>query len=188
MNFTQKSHEEVSKFLKTADVVVDATSGGGFDSLFGASLLSESGKIFCFDVQQTAIERTKKRLEQGGYLAKAHFFQIGHEQMSEVLPTDIFGKVNCFFFNLGWLPNSDKQVITKPQTTIKALRSAIELADKSKCILSVLCYKAHDGGMQEFLEVEKFLMSVGEKIERFTDANNPLSPELFVVKFLDAKK
>ena len=42
--------------------------------------------------------------------------------------------------------------------------------------------------MQEFLEVEKFLMSVGEKIERFTDANNPLSPELFVVKFLDAKK
>lgn len=188
MNFTQKSHEEVSKFLKSADVVVDATSGGGFDSFFGASLLSENGKIYCFDVQQTAIERTKNRLAQGGFLPNAHFFNLGHERMAEVLPQEVFGKVNCFFFNLGWLPNSDKQIITKPETTIKALSEAISLADKTKCILSVLCYKAHEGGMAEFKEVEKFFVSTGLKVERFTDEKNLLSPELFIVKFSDVKK
>ena len=188
MNFTQKSHEEVRRLLGSANVVVDATVGAGFDALFACSILTDGGKVFCFDVQSDAIERSKLLLRENSCLHKACFFETGHENMESVLPKEILGKVDCFFFNLGWLPRSDKKVATRPETTVKALESAFRIANKSKSIVSVLCYKGHTGAMEEFYAVEKFLLESEFTLERFTDASNKVSPELFVVKIGDVKK
>ncbi len=188
MNFTQTSHSQIKRLLGAISNAVDATVGGGFDALFATSILKEGGKVFCFDVQRQAIERSKNLLQENGVLDKAEFFEIGHENMAEVLPRDIVGKVDCVFFNLGWLPRSDKKISTKPDTTISALRAALSVVNKNRSVLSVLCYKAHDGGLSEFEAVEEFLKNSGEVFERFTDESNSLSPELFVVKIGDAKK
>ncbi len=182
MNLTEKSHEQVQRLLPCIKYAVDATVGGGRDALFVASILAENGKIFCFDVQEKAIERSKKLFSDNKCLNCAEFFLCGHENMIDFLPRNVHGKINCFFFNLGWLPNSDKSVSTKASTTIQAIKSALELADKSGCVLSILCYKAHEGGMEEFKAVEKFLRSTNLEIDSYTDVKNALSPELFVVK------
>ncbi len=188
MNFTQKSHGEIEKLLGNVSIAVDATVGAGFDALFATSILNDGGKVFCFDVQSEAIARSKLLLEKNNVLDRAVFFETGHENMESVLPIDVVGCVDCVFFNLGWLPRSDKKISTKPDTTISALQSALRIVNRKKSVLSVLCYKAHDGGYSEFRAVENFLVNSGEIFERFTDVTNPLSPELFVVKIGAVKK
>ncbi len=182
MNLTQIAHEKVCEYLPSLRYVVDATVGAGRDALFAASILENNGRVFCFDIQADAIERSKKLLSDNGYENIVEFFLCGHELMQHCIPQNFHGKINCFFFNLGWLPKSDKKISTKPETTIQAIKSALTLADKSQCVLSILCYKAHNGGMEEFRAVEKFLIESNLKFERITDEKNELSPELFVVK------
>lgn len=80
-------------------------------------------------------------------------------------------------FNLGWLPKSDKEVITKPESTIKALESLAEIADETN-LISVLAYPAHEGGRSELECVEEYLKKYSPRI--FRDEKNPNSPVLFI--------
>ncbi len=187
MNFVEKSHEIVKDFGQGMMYAVDATVGGGRDALFAASMLQDGGKVFCFDVQESAIGRSRELLTKNGFAQKAEFFNTGHENMAEALPAEVRGKINCFFFNLGWLPNSDKHIATRADTTLKALSAAFDFADKEACVISVCCYKAHAGGMEEFARVEEFFAAAAPDCLRFTDAANPLSPELFVTLLGSAK-
>ena len=187
MNFVEKSHEIVRDFGQGMKYAVDATVGGGRDALLAASMLPDGGKVFCFDVQESAIERSMALLAKNGFVQKAEFFNTGHENMAKALPAELRGKINCFFFNLGWLPNSDKHIATRADTTLKALSAAFDFADKKACVISVCCYKAHAGGMEEFARVREFLATRAPDCLSFTDAANPLSPELFAVLFGAAK-
>ena len=182
------AHALAAEFLPEIKYAVDATAGCGRDALFLAKRLSEGGRVFCFDVQAEAIARTRALLSENGVLGRAEFYNAGHERMAELLPPFAAGKINCFFFNLGWLPNSDKRVATRASTTVAALKAALSLADKRACLISVLCYKAHSGGMEEFSAVADFVGSCGVSAERFCDASNALSPELFALKIGGLKK
>lgn len=188
MNLTQIAHAKVAEFAPQIKYAVDATAGCGRDALFAAKLLAEGGAVFCFDVQREAIERTRALLAAENLLGRAALFNAGHEHMLELLPAEVVGRVNCFFFNLGWLPNSDKRVATRAGTTVAALEAALQAADKGLCALSVLCYKGHAGGLEEFLAVEEFFKNRNIAAERFCDASNALSPELFFAKMGGAKK
>lgn len=64
--------------------------------------------------------------------------------------------MGCVFFNLGWLPGSDKSIATRPDTTVAAIRAAVGLMDKSRGFLSVAAYRAHPGGREEFEAVGEF--------------------------------
>ena len=109
-SIVERSHAEAKKFFgpRAIDCAVDATLGGGGDALFLASMLSEGGKIFGFDVQEEAVARSRALFEKNGILEKCTFFCSGHENMLELIPQKYRGKVGCVFFNLGWLPRSDK--------------------------------------------------------------------------------
>lgn len=183
MNFTEKSHEAVAGIRGKIFYAVDATVGGGRDALFAASIMEPSGKLFCFDVQAEAIARSKKLIEENAPECACEFFHAGHEHMKELLPRQTHGRINCFFFNLGWLPGSDKKIATRAETTIEGLSAAFELADRNACVISVCCYKAHEGGMSEFRAVERFMEANFSDCKRYTDTLNDLSPELFIVKF-----
>lgn len=110
---------------------IDATVGNGGDTLFLAELASASGgRVFGFDVQAAALERARARLAERSL--SAELFLAGHEKMEELLPPELAGKFACAFFNLGWLPRSDKSTITRPETTLAAMDSAVGLLDKSR--------------------------------------------------------
>ena len=105
------------------DTVVDATMGNGHDTLFLCQLVGESGRVYAFDVQQKAVESTKKRLSEAGVLSRAALFCLGHEHMTE----KVEGTVAAVVFNLGWLPGGDHSVTTHWETTKKAVESALSL-------------------------------------------------------------
>lgn len=188
-NLVKLSHDIALRFLEGASRVdaIDATVGNGGDTLFLAELASAAGgRVFGFDVQAAALERTRARLAERSL--SAELFLAGHEKMAEFLPPALAGKFACAFFNLGWLPRSDKSTITRPDTTLAALESALGLLDKSRGLLSVLCYRGHDGGEAEFAAVRGFFdANFGGGYESFSDAENAVSPVLLVKKFYGEK-
>lgn len=180
MNLTNKANQITAKFAEdfNCKFAIDATCGNGFDTLHLAKSLSKSSKIFAFDVQKSALLNSQKLLAENGLQDCVQFINKSHEFMQSEVPSEFLGKINIAMFNLGWLPRSDKSVITKPSSTIAALKSLDVLMDKSCNLISVLSYKAHDGGLDEFYAVNEYLKDFTPDI--FTDAANPMSPTLFV--------
>ena len=56
--------------------------------------------------------------------------------------------VSAVSFNLGFLPGSDKRIVTQAETTLEALDAAARLLSPGG-LLSVHVYTGHAGGMEE---------------------------------------
>ena len=57
------SHDFLAEVLDDESIVVDATMGNGNDTAFLAGL---SKKVYAFDVQEQALEKTRQRLSEFG--------------------------------------------------------------------------------------------------------------------------
>ncbi|MCE9518507.1 MAG: hypothetical protein K8R87_02915 [Verrucomicrobia bacterium] len=153
------SHALLGPRLRAGDVVVDATAGNGHDTVFLAQRVLPGGRVFVFDVQAAALERTKSQIfddksqiKQPDAIALIH---AGHERLEEYLPPELRGGIRAFMFNLGWLPGSDKACITRTETTLTALRKATDwLAEGG--MITIVCYPGHDGGDAEANAVEQW--------------------------------
>lgn len=143
------SHLLMEAHLRPGDLAVDATAGNGHDTLFLARLTGPEGHVFAFDVQKSAIEETRRRLEQGG-IAPGCFTlcHAGHETLLQHVPREQHGRISGVMFNLGWLPGSDKSVITRAQTTLTALDAALKILAPGG-LLTLAVYPGHEGGLEE---------------------------------------
>ena len=63
--------------------------------------------------------------------------------------------VHAAIFNLGYLPKSDKKIITLPETTEQALQALIQRIVPCGRIILV-CYYGHEGGPEELEAVHRF--------------------------------
>lgn len=154
MRLTEQNHAWFKSSLQKGHTVVDATLGNGFDALFLAQCIGEHGHIYGFDVQSQAIQQSQQRLA----LIPCHqtFYRHGHEHLATALPAHCQGNIQGIMFNLGWLPGSDKSIITQPQNTISALQQSFTwLAENGK--LSVMLYPGHQGGDSEACAVMQWV-------------------------------
>ncbi len=81
---------------------VDATMGNGGDTRRLCELVGEAGRVYGFDIQPEAVERTRALLEEHGLIDRATLFCAGHEHMAQRVPEP----VDAVMFNLGWLPGA----------------------------------------------------------------------------------
>ncbi len=151
-NLCQIAHERISAFLKPGDWAVDGTVGNGHDTCFLAERVGLQGRVLGFDVQEAALLSASKRLREAGVEDRVDLLLEGHEFMLEMAPHDAVGHVRVVMFNLGYLPGSDKSCVSRAETTVAALRQSLEIITKSAC-LSVLCYRGHPGGDEEYLRI-----------------------------------
>jgi SAM-dependent methyltransferase len=127
---------------------VDATVGNGHDTLFLARQVGRGGRVYGFDIQQAALDAATVRLHEAQAEAQVRLFKAGHEGMADLLPPEARGRIKAVLFNLGYLPGSDKQTVTQPDTTIVALEGILQwLAPDG--VVSVLAYTGHPGGREE---------------------------------------
>ena len=56
---TDISHLLLSKHIKVGDIVIDATCGNGYDTLFLANQVGNTGIVHAYDIQEQAIINTK---------------------------------------------------------------------------------------------------------------------------------
>lgn len=139
-----------------AETVVDATIGNGHDTLFLANCVGSEGKVIGFDIQEAAIISTKTRLEEAGVCGESYeLYEESHANLSERVSVG----VGVIMFNLGYLPSGDKEIITKVESTMKALKSALDKLRQGG-VLSVMCYPGHAGGDTEAAAVKEWFTEV----------------------------
>ena len=132
----EMAHDFLAQVITKDDVVVDATMGNGYDTLFLAKLAKQ---VYAFDIQEQALEKTSQRLQEAG-LSNAELILQGHETVDQFVT-----EVKAAIFNLGYLPSADKSIITQPQTTLEALEKLCQVLVKGGRI-AIMIYYGHEGG------------------------------------------
>lgn len=146
------SHEMVSKVVQPGDIVVDATMGNGNDTLFLSRLVGDCGKVYAFDVQQLALDNTRKRLTDAGLQERAELILDGHQNIGKYAPQGI----KAVMFNLGYLPKGDHNIGTKAETTIAAIESSLMLLCKEGIVMLVIYYGGDSGFDEKDAVMEYF--------------------------------
>lgn len=176
---TQTALLFISQYLKPGDTAVDATCGNGHDTLALAQM--GAGKIYAFDIQETAIKNTELLLtEENIPLENIHMILDSHTNMCD----HIKEKVQVIVFNLGYLPAADKNIITNASSTITAVKEAMKLVKKDG-LICISMYSGHPGGQEEKQALLDFAGTLDDSIWHATYINmtnqrkNP--PEILLI-------
>ncbi len=145
LRVTDLAHLIVGRRLQAGDIAIDATVGNGYDTVMLADGVGPTGRVYGFDVQATALARTRVRLGDRRHVT---LFETGHERMADVVPMDAHGRVAAIMFNLGYLPGADKRITTVAAATVAALASSLTLLAPGGIVTLVL-YRGHDAGDEE---------------------------------------
>jgi hypothetical protein len=149
------SHHFLKDRIREGDRVVDATCGNGHDTLLLAQLVGGSGRVWAFDIQEEALQNTRRLLTERGCIDRVEIVGSGHENLDRIINTPLAGIV----FNLGYLPGKNRGVTTRPDQTVSALHQAGTLL-QSGGIITVCIYTGHEGGIEEGEAVEKWASSL----------------------------
>lgn len=164
------------RFGEDGGLAVDATAGNGHDTAFLARLAGTRGRVAAFDVQPAALAATRERLEKEGLGGNVELHLRGHETMAETLGAEWRGNVRAAFFNLGYLPKSDRALTTRAETTLAALDAAWTLLAPGGFI-SLTVYTRHAGGFEESAQVAAWLNGMRSRAEIFVcGGHNPVEP------------
>lgn len=149
------SHEIIKRIVKPGDTVVDATMGNGNDTLLLAGLVGDKGMVYSFDIQESALESTRKKLEKAGIEGYVKLILDGHQNIDRYVPKGI----RAVMFNLGYLPKGDHSIGTKADTTIEALNKSMELLMVGGIIMMVIYYGG-DSGFEEKDAVLQYIKTI----------------------------
>ena len=152
---------------------VDMTAGGGKDTLFLARAVGARGHVLGCDVQAVALSRTRVLLaaHAGEGLGAVRLREGCHSTLTLQEATERVGwgaaappraRPSLVCFNLGYLPGGDRAVKTAPETTVPAVRGALDMLGRGG-LLSVLVYVGHQGGPQEREAVEATLSGLSPR-------------------------
>lgn len=166
--------------LGRGSLAVDATAGNGHDTLFLADGVGAGGHVYALDIQEEAALNTRKRLEAAGLADRVTVLVRGHQDMDKLVNEP----VDAVMFNLGFLPGSDRSVITRPDTTREGIKSALRIL-KPGGRLSVVAYTGHPGSREEAEEVAGLLARLDLRefnVQKMVFWNSLVpSPELYFV-------
>ncbi|WP_257351549.1 class I SAM-dependent methyltransferase [Pseudalkalibacillus decolorationis] len=149
--------------IEDGDIVIDATVGNGHDTLFLADLVGPNGMVYGFDVQKKAIEATNRLLADYGYTRQITLFHESHAHVKRNIPVEEHGTIKSAIFNLGYLPGSDKKVITRPDSTLQAIQGLLEIIAVGGLII-VVVYHGHEGGKEEKDALLSYLSNLDQKV------------------------
>jgi len=133
-------------YIKEGDIVIDATAGNGNDTLTLSNAVGEAGKVYAFDIQKKAIERTRKLLAESSLFDNVVLVCDTHEKMNSYVSEK--GQVSAVVFNLGYLPSGDKNINTMAESSVKAIDEALLLLKKGG-IIAIVMYPGTEIGKAE---------------------------------------
>lgn len=149
-NVLEIARRLIAERLKEGETAVDATMGNGNDTLFLAQLVGEKGKVYAYDIQPQAVERTTERLKQVGVLDRVTIRLTSHEEM-----TLLDEEAGAIMFNLGYLPGGNKDITTQAQSTLRAIEAGLSLL-RPGGIMTIMIYWGHEAGKVEKEAVEQY--------------------------------
>ncbi len=163
------AHLLLKEYITSNDIVVDATMGNGYDTIFLAGI---SRKVYAFDIQEKAIEETAKKLNEQN-ISNVELILDTHERINNYL-----NLYKAVVFNLGYLPNGDKTITTHSESTILAITSILPKLPIGGFIQLVI-YTGHEEGKKESKSIDQYFNHLDSdtykvmKIELPFQDNNP---------------
>ena len=146
MNNNTFVHKYLKPLINKNDTCVDMTVGNGNDTLLLAKL---SKYVYGFDNSEKAIRNTSERIKE---YQNVRLINDSHDHIDKY---DI-DNIKLFIFNLGYLPHSYKNTITKKETTLSAFKKAYDLLIKNGYII-ITFYIGHPGGKDEYYLLDKYI-------------------------------
>lgn len=164
------------------DICIDATAGRGFDTKLLCELVGESGHVTAFDIQQEAVDSTRKLLADSGLISRADVLLRSHSEMDELFAEE---SVDCITFNFGWLPKGDHNIFTRPETSIAAIEKGLRLL-RSDGIMTLIIYYGRETGFEERDAILSYLPTLDPRsctVVEMPFVNRPNCPPIPIVIF-----
>ena len=114
------------------------------------------GTLYAFDIQPTALERTKIQLEKVPHVdpkSNYHLICDSHGNLDQYLKKQVQAAV----FNLGYLPGGDHSVTTNWGELHKALQLLTTNWISYGGIISIISYAGHPEGREEQKRLYQFV-------------------------------
>lgn len=128
--------------VENKNISVDFTLGRGNDSVFLSGCFNF---VYAFDIQEKCIEEFRLR-----EIGNVKLILDTHANVDRYVES-----FDCGMYNLGYLPNGDKEITTLKESTILSLSKAVEMLNVGGFI-SIILYIGHEQGRDESLEVLNF--------------------------------
>ena len=162
------SHDFLEANCTEGAICVDATLGKGRDTQFFLSFPVQ--KVYAFEVQDSLIQLAKSIQDDRLILVSK-----GHQDMDCIQE-----KVDAIVFNLGYCPGDTHGISTQKETTLVAVRKALDLLKQSGR-MAVVCYP-HEEGKKEKESILSFLESREDIQVDKIDNQNPRSPMCILIE------
>lgn len=177
-------HDLMEERIRPGNIVLDGTVGNGNDIMYMSKLIGKTGKAYGFDIQNTAIENTRKLLSTLDY---KNFILIkdGHEFVDKYVEEPL----DFIVYNLGYLPRGDKTIKTKAHTTKISIEKSLNLL-KRDGMICIVAYPGHEGGMEEQLVIQDLLSRLNQKnfnvleLKFINQKNSP--PILYIIQKINS--
>ena len=183
LNTLGLSHKFIAENVKPGDFCIDATAGNGHDTEFLCRLVGNSGRVLAFDIQEKAVENTKKLLISTGLSDIAAVICDSHDNMAKYADKS---SAQAVMFNLGWLPGGDHGIFSTADTTIKAINAALDIL-RPGGVMSVCIYYGRDCGYDERDALLRFFPTLDNKkytviISDFVNRTGEIPIPVFIYK------
>jgi len=169
------AHLLLKQYISLDDVVIDATMGNGFDTLFLSRICK---KVYAFDIQEKAIFETGNKLKEQ-QISNVELILDTHEHINKYVDN-----YKVIIFNLGYLPNGNKSITTRTESTINALTSTLPKMPIDGFI-QIVVYTGHDEGKNESNAITSFLNDLDSKVYKVIQIQLPYQdnhpPHLFMI-------
>ncbi len=190
----QWGQELLSEVVQLGDLVFDLTAGNGQDTLALYQMVGSTGQVVAFDIQSQALLATRERMVAAGAQVRLHpqgtqllrsdpgidLLEMCHTELTGGVP----GLAKGIIANLGYLPGGQRELVTRPDSTVKALeQSCSVLAAGGR--LAVVVYPGHPGGTEEGTAVTNFFTELDDstfKVLQMQVSNRSQAPFLFVAE------
>lgn len=171
MNNNTFIHKYLKPLVNKNSVCVDMTLGNGLDS----ELLCEyAKKVYGFDISIEAINNSKKRLSK---YTNIEYINDNHINIDKYINENL----DLVIFNLGYLPHSKDNNITKADETLIAFKKSYSLL-KIDGYLIITFYIGHLGGKSEFYLVDKYIKDNNLNIIESYRQDKIDSPVTYIIK------
>ena len=164
---TRRAHRLAAEALRAGGRAIDATAGNGHDTAFLADQVGGAGLVLAIDRQRAAISAARRRVAANGLGERVALACADHADLLGLTPAAWRGSVDCVMFNLGYLPGSDRSLITHPASTRAGLDAARYLL-RPRGVLTVIAYRGHPGGAEEAGTVQAWMADAAAEGDGWT--------------------
>lgn len=180
------AHHYWKRIIHPGDTVIDATCGNGKDLLVlaKAAIIEDRGRVFGLDLQQDALENSLNLLKEHlpeNIVQRVSLLQRSHAEFPEECNRS---SVKLIVYNLGYLPNGNKNLTTTASTTLVSVDNGLHLLENGGAI-SITCYPGHPEGKREEEALESWLKALNPKYYSVCHhrwLNRNLSPSLILIQ------